>query len=156
MTLARLSLLLAFLAMTTWAGAGDNLSSSQTASSNADGGSQSSADRRAGDTSPRNPDVAPRPRLLFPGAGPSLAAAPAQDRGLTAHSKTRHGVSLATDGEVCYAMRSYKVKPTERLRDYENFSRGYSECVMASNFQSRSAEAHQKNPEAAEPPATLK
>lgn len=154
MTLARLSLLLAFLALATWAMAGENLSCSQTTSSNADVGSQRSADRHSGaDSVPRNPEAAPRLRLLFPGAGPSLAAAAdAEDRGLSVHE----GVSLATRGDVCYAIRSYKVKPTERIRDYENFSRGYSECEMASNFQIRSAEAHQKNPEAHEPSATLK
>ena len=123
MTLARSSLLLAFLALATWATAGENLSSSQTTSSNADVGSQSSANRRGGgETLPSNPEVARR-----------------QD----------HGVGLARHGGVCYAMRTYKVKPTERIRDHENFSRGYSECEMASNFQIRSAEAHQ-------PPATLK
>ena len=97
MTLARLSLLLAFLALTTCAMADEGQSSSQTNSSNADMESQSSSDRRGGgDTLPRNPDVAPRPRLLFPGAEPRLAVAPdTQDRGLSAHFRTRHGVSLA-------------------------------------------------------------
>lgn len=129
MTLARLSLLLAFLALATWAMAGENLPSSQTTASNADVGSQSSANRRSGvETLPSNPEVVRR-----------------QD----------HGVSLAPRGGVCYVMRSYKVKPTERVRDYENFSRGYSECEMASSFQIRSAEAHQKKPEAPQSPATL-
>ena len=67
------------------------------------------------------------------------------------------GLSLAgPNGDVCYAMRTYKVRPTERIREHENFFRGYSECEMASNFQIRSAEAHEKKPHPDEPPAALK
>lgn len=153
MALARLSLLLAFSALTTWAMAGDKPSSPQATSSNADVAPQSSAPRLGGAASvPPNRDVVP------PGAAPDLALAPdAQDRRPLARVGTPRGVSLA-DGssDVCYTLRTYKVKPTERIRDHENSFRGYSECEMASTFQIRSAEAHPKKPQPSESPATLK
>jgi hypothetical protein len=46
------------------------------------------------------------------------------------------------DGNVCYTMRMYKLKPTERLSDGERVSRAYTTCEMASNYQYRSAVAH--------------
>jgi hypothetical protein len=50
--------------------------------------------------------------------------------------------SLAdVNGDVCYTMRSYKVKRTERLADNENGGRGYSMCEMASSYRVRSADA---------------
>ncbi|HEX6802519.1 MAG TPA: hypothetical protein VF133_02485 [Terriglobales bacterium] len=53
------------------------------------------------------------------------------------------GYNLAdVNGNVCYVMRTYKVKRTERIRDDESVFRGYSECEMASTFQLRPAEAH--------------
>ena len=44
--------------------------------------------------------------------------------------------------DVCYTMRSYKVKRKEHLADGESGSRGYSTCEMATNYQVRSAIAH--------------
>jgi len=122
--------------------AGDNHSSSQTTPSNVDVRTQNSAPLvGGGENLAPSSDIAPRSRLLFPGARPpNLEFTPdAQDRG--------HGLSLAeVNGDVCYTMRSYKVKATERIRDHENLFQGYSECEMASDFQIRSAEAHQKKP----------
>jgi hypothetical protein len=43
---------------------------------------------------------------------------------------------------LCYTMRMYKLKRTERVSDGENVSRGYSTCELASNYQIRSAVAH--------------
>ena len=40
--------------------------------------------------------------------------------------------------DVCYTMRTYKVKRTERLAKGESASRGYSTCELAPNFQIRS------------------
>lgn len=151
-----LSLLLAFAALTTHATAGDKRTSSETASS-ADAGPQSSVPRLSGaENLPPNPDVAPT-QLLFPVAGShDLVLAPdARDR--VPLARTRHGRNLAdVNGDVCYTMRSYKMKPTERIRDQENLFRGYSECEMSSSYQIRSADAHQKKPHSDESPSTLK
>jgi hypothetical protein len=53
--------------------------------------------------------------------------------------------SLAdVNGEVCYTMRSYKVKRTERLADNESGHRGYSTCERASGYHLRSADTPAK------------
>ena len=157
MAVGWLSLLLAFASLTTHAMAGDNRTSSETASS-ADAGPQSSAPLLGGaENLPPNPEVAPRSQLLFPIAGShDLSLAPdAPDR--VPLARTRHALNLAgVNGDVCYTMRTYKMKPTERIRDQENLFRGYSECEMASSYQIRSAEAHQKKPHSDESPSTLK
>jgi hypothetical protein len=44
--------------------------------------------------------------------------------------------------DLCYTMRTYKVKRKEHFADGESGSRGYSTCEMASNYQVRSAIAH--------------
>lgn len=138
MTLAWLFLLLAFAALTTRAVAGDNRTASETASTNADARSQSSAPGLGGaENLAPNTDVAPPSQFLFPRAG-------------------SHDNLAEVNGDVCYTMRTYKMKPTERLRDQQNLFRGYSECEMASKYRIRSAEAHQKKPHSDEPPATLK
>lgn len=50
--------------------------------------------------------------------------------------------SLAVlNGDVCYTLRTYKVKRTERLKDAENGRRGYTTCEMAAGYQLRSADA---------------
>jgi hypothetical protein len=55
------------------------------------------------------------------------------------------GRSLAElNGNVCYFMRTYKIKPTERIPEGQSASRGYSECEMASDYEIRSAIAHEK------------
>jgi len=41
---------------------------------------------------------------------------------------------------VCYTMRSYKVKRKERFADDERVRSGYSTCEKASNFHLRSAD----------------
>ena len=160
MTLAWLSLLLALAALTTRAMAGDNRTSSETASSSADVGPPSSASRSGGaEILPPNSDVGRRSQLLSPSAGSYdfVVAPDAPDRAPLARFRTRSALDLAdVNGDVCYTMRTYKMKPTERIRDHENLFRGYSECEMASKYQIRSAEAHQKKPHADEPPATLK
>jgi hypothetical protein len=50
--------------------------------------------------------------------------------------------SATLDDELCYTMRTYKVKRTERLADDESGMRGYSTCELAKNYQVRSAVAH--------------
>jgi len=50
------------------------------------------------------------------------------------------GVPLA-DKDVCYTIRSYKVKPTERIKDGESVAAGYSTCEIASSYRIRSADA---------------
>jgi hypothetical protein len=48
------------------------------------------------------------------------------------------------NGDVCYTMRSYKVKRTERLADNSSALRGYSTCEMASSYHVRSADGQAK------------
>lgn len=152
MTLPRLPLLLAFSALTACAMAGDNLSSSQATSAKADVRAQKSAPLVAdAENLAPDSDIAPRSRLLFPGPTPeNLVFTPDANHGVPpARFDTRDGLSLANvHGDVCYTLRTYKVKPTERIRDHENPLQGYSECEMASDFHIRSAEAHQKKPAA--------
>ena len=45
--------------------------------------------------------------------------------------------TAASSGGLCYSMRTYKVKRTERLGSGESASRGYSTCELAANFQFR-------------------
>jgi len=52
-----------------------------------------------------------------------------------------------TNDDVCYTMRTYKVKRTERLTDRERSLRGYSTCEMAGNYRLRSADASVLQPE---------
>ena len=51
-----------------------------------------------------------------------------------------HGDFVAGDANVCYTMRSYKVKRMERLNDNESGVTGYSTCEMASTYKLRSTE----------------
>jgi hypothetical protein len=48
--------------------------------------------------------------------------------------------------DVCYTMRSYKVKRTERLDDSQSGVRGYSTCEMASSYRLRSADSKIQEP----------
>ena len=50
------------------------------------------------------------------------------------------------DQNVCYTMRSYKVKRTERLADNQSGLRAYSTCEMASSYRLRSAEGNIQQP----------
>ena len=52
--------------------------------------------------------------------------------------RTRTGIN--PDASVCFTMRSYKVKRTERLVNNENGLTGYSTCEMESSFRLRSAD----------------
>ena len=47
---------------------------------------------------------------------------------------------------VCYTMRSYKVKRTERLDDNQSGMRGYSTCEMASSYRLHSADSKVQQP----------
>lgn len=55
--------------------------------------------------------------------------------------------SAALDDGLCYTMRMYKVKRTERVADNQSASRGYSTCELAKNYQFRSAVAHPRTAE---------
>jgi hypothetical protein len=50
------------------------------------------------------------------------------------------GIPLANDRDVCFTMRTYKVKPKERFADGEEADAGYSTCQMASGFRVHSAD----------------
>jgi hypothetical protein len=52
-----------------------------------------------------------------------------------------------TNDDVCYTMRTYKVKRTERLTDRQRGRRGYTTCEMAGNYRLRSADANVLEPE---------
>lgn len=47
--------------------------------------------------------------------------------------------------DVCYTMRTYKLRATERLSENENGSRGYSTCLFARDYQLRSADVPDDN-----------
>src|SRR5579864_2409069 len=66
---------------------------------------------------------------------------------LPALKKTDPGSYSLSDlnGDVCYTMRSYKVKRTERLRDDQSGRRGYTTCEMAASYRVRSAKAKAKD-----------
>ncbi len=48
--------------------------------------------------------------------------------------------ALDSQGNICYTMRSYKVKPKERFAENESARAGYSTCEMASAYRLRSAD----------------
>jgi len=50
-------------------------------------------------------------------------------------------VPLNASNDVCYTLRTYKVRRTERLSDNENGQRSYTTCQFAADFQFRSADA---------------
>jgi hypothetical protein len=55
-------------------------------------------------------------------------------------SQIDRGIPHMNDG-ICYTMRTYMVKATERLIDNESGFRGYSSCQTASTYNLRSAES---------------
>jgi len=58
----------------------------------------------------------------------------------------REGVSLGgDDGNLCFTMRSYKVKRTERVTDGERAQRSYTTCEMAGNYRFRTAVSNGKS-----------
>ena len=65
------------------------------------------------------------------------------------------GLDLSTEAksrtqrndDVCYTMRTYKVKRTERLTDRQRSLRGYATCEMAGNYRLHSADASVLQPE---------
>ena len=62
---------------------------------------------------------------------------------LTAEIRSR----AQTNDDVCYTMRTYEVKRTERLTDRQRSLRGYATCEMAGNYRLRSADASVLQPE---------
>jgi len=62
---------------------------------------------------------------------------------LTTETRSRE----QTNDDVCYTMRTYKVKRTERLTDRQRSLRGYATCVMAGNYRLHSADAKVLEPE---------
>jgi len=52
--------------------------------------------------------------------------------------------SAVLNDDVCYTMRTYKVKRKEHFADGESGTRGYSACELASNYQVRTAVAHER------------
>jgi hypothetical protein len=51
----------------------------------------------------------------------------------------QHRVELSPLAGVCFTMRTYKVKRTERFRDNDRGTTAYSTCQLGSNYNVRSA-----------------
>ena len=77
-----------------------------------------------------------------------LAPGGKSDDAFTVRTGRGQRIELSPFAGVCFTMRSYKVKRTERLRDDESGVRGYSTCEMGSNYQVRMTDD--------DPPAKLK
>ena len=126
----RIQLLLVIAALTSGAFAADEQKISQPAGSAQSPVSQSaivSADLRVGSSS-----------IVSDSREPSPADA-RSDRKLTWRVPPN-----AANG-ICYTVRMYKVKATERLSDSESGMRGYSTCQFARDYQVRSAGAQDEN-----------
>lgn len=50
-----------------------------------------------------------------------------------------------TRRDVCYTIRAYRVKRTERLIDGQTANRGYSKCVMATDYTLRTTVEHPRD-----------
>jgi hypothetical protein len=61
---------------------------------------------------------------------------------LSLNAPTLQPTFTILNDDVCYTMRTYKVKRKEHFADGESGSRGYSTCELATNYQVRSAIAH--------------
>lgn len=48
------------------------------------------------------------------------------------------------DPNLCYTMRTYMMKPSERFANGESGFRGYSSCQLASSYRIRSADAQEQ------------
>jgi hypothetical protein len=77
-------------------------------------------------------DLRSSPGLFFLHARPRLSLSP---------PALKPTFAILND-DLCYTMRTYKVKRKEHFADGESGSRGYSTCELASNYQVRSAIAH--------------
>lgn len=62
------------------------------------------------------------------------------DAPIIVYTESGRRIDLNPLGGICFTMRTYKVKPTERLRDSESGSRGYSTCQMGADFKIRTAD----------------
>lgn len=56
------------------------------------------------------------------------------------YMRTRQPIDPTPLAATCFTMRTYKAKPTERLRDNESGSTEYSTCQLGSNYRIRSAD----------------
>jgi hypothetical protein len=126
----RIQLLLVMLAFISGAFAADEQKISQSASSPQSLVSQGaivSADLRVG-----------------PYSGLSDSREPSSGDASSDRKATWHIPLNAANG-ICYTVRMYKVKATERLSDSETGMRGYSTCRFARDYQVRSAGPQAEN-----------
>jgi hypothetical protein len=72
---------------------------------------------------------------------PSVAESRELNSGTNWKQKQAWVVPLNASNDVCYTLRTYKVRRTERLSDNENGQRSYTTCQFAVDFQFRSADA---------------
>ncbi len=130
MRATRIHLLLLIVAFSSGAFAADEQKISKAASSTQSLFSQSaivSADLRVG------------PYSGFSDSREHSSADTSSDRKATWH------IPLNEANGICYTVRMYKVKGTERLSDGETGMRGYSTCQFARDYQVRSAGAQDEN-----------
>jgi len=81
---------------------------------------------------------------IGPYSGFSDSREPGSADGRPNQKATWH-ISLNEANGICYTVRMYKVKETERLSDGETGMRGYSTCQFARDYQVRSADSQYEN-----------
>ena len=103
------------------------------------------ADNPAKSQTAPNSDVHNYAATLTESAAPDLQGLISRLRPLDANTKNHQSVDAEhqslrdLNGNVCYTMRTYKVKRTERLKDGETAHRGYTICETGAQYRFRSA-----------------
>jgi hypothetical protein len=102
--------------------------------------------RAADQASQPSPLDLKNPLLASSGEQAALLQSPSDDS-LLAKPMHSYGVlEPDANGDVCYTMRSYKVKRKERFAEGESGRTRYSTCESASSFHIRSADEDQARP----------
>jgi hypothetical protein len=135
MTFSRAFLLFLLVGITTSATAGDSQANSATSPTSTDNQVFGLANTNSNQSILRN--------LTSPFSRPDANSGALQLRNPQLGIDTRAGTESRANAsaDVCYTMRSYKVKRTERLDDSQSGVRGYSICEMASSYRLRSADS---------------
>jgi len=134
MTFSRAFLLFLLAGITASATEGSGQANSQT--------SPSSTDNQVFGLANTNSNQSILPHLTNPFIRPDTKSGALQLRAPQLGVESRANANES----VCYTMRSYKVKRTERLDDNQSGVRGYSTCEMASSYRLRSADSKVQQP----------